>query len=420
MRPNNRPSAPSSGRPEFVNFLLRRRTRILFTVLSALAADYAGGRILQFSLDDVHRPTAFVGLACVLFGCALLAWIAGGKRGQSQTISSPRFALAREPGIVGLLLAMFGALLLSDNPKTICLLIGPLILLDLVRLRHTDLSTLQNRDFYAQARTRRSSYSASSRRGTFTNLLRSPSVSRFMATPSGRYASLQSAQTCALLLMMLVVLAAVVAYAWPFDSLEFHESWEIRCLLISFIGLGCRILAAGQEPGSDSDRGGRHSAATLTTDGIYSTVRHPRVLGDYFIGLGAVLIPFVVWLPLVYSLAFYVYYRRIIRVEEMRMHGKFGPRFDKWAKATPAMIPRLSLWRKPSHPFSWRTAIKLEHPAFFVVILLHSSIEWLEHLILDQNVMLEIFWLILALTGLSTYLLVRFLSKHTRVLNVQA
>jgi hypothetical protein len=34
--------------------------------------------------------------------------------------------------------------------------------------------------------------------------------------------------------------------------------------------------------------------------------------------------------------------------------------------------------------------------------------------------MLEFFWLVLALAGLAAFLLLRFLAKHTRVLNVPA
>jgi hypothetical protein len=52
-----------------------------------------------------------------------------------------------------------------------------------------------------------------------------------------------------------------------------------------------------------------------------------------------------------------------------------------------------------------------------VVIALHSSVEWLEHLILERRVMLELFWLVLTILGLIAYLTVRHLEKHTRLLN---
>ncbi|MCI0334072.1 MAG: isoprenylcysteine carboxylmethyltransferase family protein [Planctomycetes bacterium] len=217
-----------------------------------------------------------------------------------------------------------------------------------------------------------------------------------------------------------VVVIAVTGYAWPFDSLEFHETWEIRCLLISFVGLAIRMLAAGQLLDASSGRTSQHRATCLDTDGVFSIVRHPRYLGDYWIGLGVVLIPFVWWLPIVYSVAFYFYYKRLVMIDERSLRRQFAEKFVQWASVTRAFIPRLSNWRPARGPYSFRTALKREHTTLFLVIALHSSVEWLEHLILERRIMLEVFWAVLTLAGLTAYVLVRHLTKHTRLLNVPA
>jgi hypothetical protein len=119
-------------------------------------------------------------------------------------------------------------------------------------------------------------------------------------------------------------------------------------------------------------------------------------------------------------LAFYLYYQRTFAADDRQLRSEFGERFNDWAATTPALVPRFWQCRPARRTFSLRTAIKREYATLLLVIVLHSSVEWLEHLILDRRVMLEFFWLVLALAGLAAFLLLRFLAKHTRVLNVPA
>lgn len=433
MRSNRRPSTATSTRPQwrqFTDFLVRRRARILLTIFLALFADYWGGRLLQHNLADVHDPKVLLGLAWVFAGCALLAWAAGSKGNQIQSTGNWPYTLVEEPRYIGLLVSMLGLCLLIDDPKNICLLLGPVILLDLIRVRREDYDALQR--FHSQRPSCDQlpptvtpswlSIAAGSVktkvRGTLSSITALPRTS-LITNDSGHADWLLRSRRYAPLLIVPVVALAVIGYAWPFDSLEFHETWEIRCLLLSFVGLAIRMLAAGHMPGNSSGPENSRLTSTLNTDGLFSIVRHPRYLADFGIGLGVVLIPFVWWLPVIYSLAFCLYFTRIIGIEEEGLRKKFGKRFDEWAAVTPALFPRLSQWRPANRPFSIRTALKHEHPGLFIVIALHSSIEWLEHLILDRRVMLEVFWIVLAVVGLTAYLLVRHLEKHTHVLNVQ-
>jgi protein-S-isoprenylcysteine O-methyltransferase Ste14 len=390
---------------EFVDFLVRRRVRILLTIFVALFVDYWAGRFLELSIADVNSPQTILGLAALLAGCALLAWDAGATPDRNTILSGVQHPLFSDSRVSGILMSIVGLCLVIDNPKNICLLLGPMILLDLIRLRREDLSRRQSSAAGRNYATNFSQYHADVFSATTTSrkqdrLLRSRHYTPILIVP--------------------VVVLAVIAYAWPFNSIEFHESWEIGCLLLSFVGLAIRMLASGQLSDVTTDCGNRRTTTTLTTDGIFSLVRYPQYWGDYCIGLGVVLIPFVWWLSIVYSLVFVIYYQRIFAVEEETLRRDFGKRFDQWASVTPALIPRLSLWRPASRPFAFRTAIKREHSALFLVVALHSSVEWLEHLILDRRVMLEVFYIVLTLTGLTAYLLIRYLIKHTHVLNVQA
>ena len=89
--------------------------------------------------------------------------------------------------------------------------------------------------------------------------------------------------------------------------------------------------------------GPEHSSTT----GVYSVVRHPLYLGNYLIGLGAVLVPFEFWFFSLYTLLYWLYYERIMMAEERFLVSRFGDSFEEWAKQTPAFIPRMSQWIPP-------------------------------------------------------------------------
>jgi protein-S-isoprenylcysteine O-methyltransferase Ste14 len=403
IRSNRHPMTPTSRRPPrqpIVDFLVRRRARILSTVVLALVVDNLGGWLLQHNLASVNDPKAFLGLASVLSGLTLLAWAAGSHVNRPQLNGNGPCSFIEKPIYVGVFASLLGLCLLINDPKNIWLLLGPVILLDLVRIAREDSSTSCRYALQRQAYARLS-----------------PARAKGSYRPGWQ---LRLGRVAPVLIVPIVTLA-VIGYASPLVSLQFHELCEIFCLLLSFVGLAIRMLAAGYIPDRSPDHDGTHpTTRPLITDGIYSIVRHPRYLGDYCIGLGVVLIPFVWWLPVLYTLGFWLSYRRIITVDDDNLHRRFGKRYDQWMSATPAMLPNLLRWRPADSPFSFRTALKREHAGLFLVIALHSSIEWLEHLVLERRVMLELFWIVLAAIGLSVFFVVRQLERHTQILNAPA
>jgi protein-S-isoprenylcysteine O-methyltransferase Ste14 len=220
-------------------------------------------------------------------------------------------------------------------------------------------------------------------------------------------------------LICLPVLIVVLAnMSWPFGSYQFHELWEVFCLAVSLAGLGIRVIAIGYVPDGTSGRNTKSQVAmSLNTTGIYSTVRHPLYLGNFLIGLGAVLIPFEWWLPLLYSAVYCVYYERIMYAEESFLLMRFGEAFTEWANVTPAFWPCLSHWRWPERSFSWRMVLRREYTGLIVVVLLHSSVEVIEHWIIDRQIRFEMSWAVLMIGSLTVYFVLRTLKKYTRLLS---
>lgn len=217
-----------------------------------------------------------------------------------------------------------------------------------------------------------------------------------------------------------IILVALMGMHWPFGSILFHEVWEISCLVLSFVGLGVRVITIGHTPWGTSGRNTREQVAnTLNTTGIYSVVRHPLYLGNFLIGLGVVLVPFEAWLTIIYILAFWLYYERIMIAEEGFLNEKFGEQYIAWAESTPAFIPQFTQWRAAAYAFSVRNVLKREYTALFLIVLLHSALEEFEYLYLDPSHIIEPFWLVLFGCGLAAYTILRALKRNTTLLDVE-
>lgn len=196
--------------------------------------------------------------------------------------------------------------------------------------------------------------------------------------------------------------------------------WEGFCALVSFSGLLVRCLVVAYAPKRTSGRNTEHQKAeTLNTTGLYSVVRHPLYLGNFFIFLGMVLFVQVVWFAILAVLSFWLYYERIMFAEEEFLRGKFGDTFLAWAEKTPAFWPGFRNWQQPALTFSFRNILKREYTAFFLIIASLTMLDAAGDMFTGGKLKIDEVWLTLFIIGLVVYLVLRTLRTKTRILHVE-
>lgn len=219
------------------------------------------------------------------------------------------------------------------------------------------------------------------------------------------------------LLLVILIIEAFHYFSYPFNSELLDNLWEVACILIGLAGLTIRGLTAGFAPTGTSGRNTKKQVADmLNTTGMYSVVRNPLYLGNFFVGLSAIAFLHVWWLSLIYLLLFVLYYERIIFAEEMFLRRKFGDAYIQWATQTPAFIPKLSLWRKPELAFSLRTVIRREYQSFYGLIVSLFLLEQAGEFFLNHGWSLDPMWLWIMASSTLFYVVCRFLHKRTTVL----
>jgi len=204
----------------------------------------------------------------------------------------------------------------------------------------------------------------------------------------------------------------------PFGSVALDHLWEGVCLAVSGLGFALRVWTVGHTPAGTSGRNTREQVAeTLNTTGLYSVVRHPLYLGNFFMGLGIALFPRSWWLVGIYSMAFWLYYERIMFAEEAFLEERFGDQFVAWARRTPAFLPRPRQYIPAELTFSWRSVLRREYSGLLVVLTAMFLLEVAGDFSTSGRLRLDPYWVALLGAGAVVWAVLRTLRKRTKVLD---
>ena len=224
------------------------------------------------------------------------------------------------------------------------------------------------------------------------------------------------------LVMLPVMLMALrdAGYLERYLGRSAQLAWEAFCLLVSFAGLGIRCMTIGYTHLGTSGRNTKaQRAEALNTTGMYSLVRHPLYVGNFFIFLGMALFIEVWWFALLSVLAYWMYYERIIIAEEEFLRGKFGAPFVEWAERTPLIIPKFKNWKNPELPFSLKKILRAEYNAFLLIIVTMAILDVLGVAFTQGRWKLDKLWAIALADGFAIFLFLWILRKKTSIMDVK-
>lgn len=201
------------------------------------------------------------------------------------------------------------------------------------------------------------------------------------------------------------------------------NSWwlDFLFLLLGFCGLMIRVYTIGFTPRGTSGRNTKEGqvAEELNQTGIYSMVRHPLYLGNFFMWLAPVLVIGDLWFTFFFCTAYWIYYERIMYAEEEFLRRKFGEEYEFWANKTPAFFPKFSLFKKSSLQFSLKNILRREYNGFFNLILIITLLRFAALSINLHKLYLDFYWVIIFFGGTLIFVVLKILKKFNKVLNVE-
>ena len=204
-----------------------------------------------------------------------------------------------------------------------------------------------------------------------------------------------------------------------------EEAWDIACYVLALVGLGLRIAIVGYVPSGTSGRNAvEQRADVLNTSGMYSVVRHPLYFANFIVFIAFILLFKSLLLALFMALAYFLYYERIMLAEEQFLERKYGESYRAWAGKTPAFLPRLTGFVRPSLSFSWRSALVREFHTLFLISAAFALVEMLEALILEKQnfsewIADEPVWMVVFVASAVIYVCIYTIKKRTKWLKVK-
>ena len=113
--------------------------------------------------------------------------------------------------------------------------------------------------------------------------------------------------------VVLFILAIPFLYFTNSTQPLLAENYTFIAIALSVVGFLIRAYTIGTTPRGTSGRNTKEQVAeVLNSTGIYSMVRHPLYLGNYFMWIGIVVFTFNWYFVFVVSLLYWVYYERIM------------------------------------------------------------------------------------------------------------
>jgi len=186
-------------------------------------------------------------------------------------------------------------------------------------------------------------------------------------------------------------------------------------LTVSLLGECIRIFTIAFVPAGTSGRNTKQQLATsLNQTGIYSTVRHPLYLGNFFMFLGPFLFTGNIYGIIILILSFWIYYERIMFAEEAYLVKLFGHNYEKWSLITPAFIPNIFLYSPTNSKFSLKKVLEREYSGICGVFVIFTILLAFRNYHFNIKPIIADTWVIIFLINIIVYFILRTFKKINR------
>jgi protein-S-isoprenylcysteine O-methyltransferase Ste14 len=221
--------------------------------------------------------------------------------------------------------------------------------------------------------------------------------------------------------VFMIAAGIIMMYLGNRQAILFDMRNELIFLGVGLFGQVIRIFTVGFTPKNTSGRNTIHGqlADELNVTGIYSLIRHPLYLGNFFMWLGPVLFLRSACFTVVFVLVYWLYYERIMFAEEQYLRRKFGDIYDKWSETVAPIIPVSFSYIPAKLHFSVRNVLKREYNSFLNLFMIFTFLDLFRNYFLSERVYLTDMWIYLFASALVIWLTVRTIHKLTKWFEVE-
>ncbi len=156
----------------------------------------------------------------------------------------------------------------------------------------------------------------------------------------------------------------------PVDLGEKNIFINLAGILISMMGEMIRILAVGYSYEGTSGRESYLRADSLNVTGIYSVVRNPLYIGNFFMFTGIVAVFCNGYALLVFAFFLILQYYFVIVAEENYLKGEYGSEYKQYCREVRRIIPAFRGYISNRNPFNFKKVVFKENDSVFNMLVM--------------------------------------------------
>jgi protein-S-isoprenylcysteine O-methyltransferase Ste14 len=157
----------------------------------------------------------------------------------------------------------------------------------------------------------------------------------------------------------------------PIDLEDKNITINLVGLLISLLGETVRIIVVGYAHKGTSGRESYLRADSLNISGIYSIVRNPLYIGNFFIYTGLVIVFSNIFAGLTFVIFLILQYYFVILAEENFLKEKYGLEYEIYCQKVKRIIPTFRGYKKNQIPFNLKKVIFKENDSVFNMVVMY-------------------------------------------------
>jgi len=207
----------------------------------------------------------------------------------------------------------------------------------------------------------------------------------------------------------------IVAVFFLFEPVNYwkYNLWvNLLGLVLTLFGEAIRIISVGYSFHGTSGRESYLRAENLNVSGIYSLVRNPLYIGNFFIFSGLMVVFANAVSLMLIALFLYIQYYFVILTEENYLKEQYGPQYEEYCRHVNRIIPKFKNYQKNKNEFSLKKVVFKENDSIFNLFIMFLLVLLYKEKVFLGYIENSSLFIIAGSIALASYIILKIVKKR--------
>ena len=182
-------------------------------------------------------------------------------------------------------------------------------------------------------------------------------------------------------------------------------------LFLSLLGEIIRIISVGYAYAGTSGRESYLRAENLNITGIYSIVRNPLYIGNFFMFTGLVAVFSNIYALLVFGVFLVLQYYFVILAEENYLIETYGKDYEAYCTRVRRIIPTFKDYKRNQNPFNLRKVVLKENDSVFNMLVMYVLVLLYKERVFTGGIGEPFYYIIPGVVLITGYMIIKIIKK---------